>query len=96
MSIYAGYWNPPSIHIETENAVVLAYKLDDDSAKREAIFIQCKVPILAGDWRAIGVHDKDLSCMQANIAKAVDKIVNEYIERGKKRVRKTTKRKASK
>lgn len=96
MSIYAGYWNPPSIHIETENAVVLAYKLDDDSAKREAIFIRCKAPVLIGDWSAIGVQDKDLSCMQANIAKEIDKIVNEYIELGKKRARKTTKRKASK
>ena len=96
MSIYAGYWVPPSIHIETENAVVMQYRLDDDSAKREAIFIQCKAPVLIGDWSAIGVQDKDISCMQANIADAVDKIINEYIELGKKRARKTKKGKASK
>lgn len=89
-------WVPPAVHIETENAVLMACKLDEDPADVKAIFIQSKTPILTGDWHAIGVQDKDLSRMQAGISAAVDKIINEYIERGKKRARKTKKRKASK
>ena len=96
MSIYTECWVPPSIYIATEDCVLMAHKLDDDPADVKAIFIRCKVPVLTGDWSAIGVQDKDFRRMQADIAKAVDKIINEYIERGKKRVRKTKKRKASK
>lgn len=90
------YWVPPAIHIETEDAVLMACKLDEDPADVKAIFIRCKAPALIGDWHAIGVRDKDLSLMQANIAAAFDKIINKYVELGKKRARKTTKGKVSK